>query len=174
MASEKEIVVTLKADNSVSNVDNSAEIEKVKKPAETETGNAGLALAKAYALKMGEQALNEAITWGEYYWNKELVLADDYIGQRNKNIAIQLINKGVSTAGGLISGGLTGAAIGGPVGAVVGVAFAAVTSIVSTVSDIFRKQDEQNIKLRQMDAQLSYTRQRAGWSLEAASIGEDL
>ena len=135
----------------------------------------GIGVVALFAVaKSVEIGAREIVSWAEYNWNKELTLNDDYIGQRNKNIAITQINRAVGAFSTIASSTASGAAIGGLTGALIG----AVVGTFSTVSGIIRSnvqgQDQQNIAIRQMDAQLDFTRSRAGWSLKAASIGEDL
>ena len=172
MADRKDIVVTLRLE--------STEAGNKKEP-QVDVGspddNKGDSTAKAVFKAVGVQALNvavsEVVAWADYYWERELILNDDYIGQREKRIAMQCINKAkgflTSTASGLAMG-----SVAGPIGAAVGAAIGAATSIAGTLREDLQGKDQQEIMLKQMNAQLSFTRQRAGWSLEAASIGEDL
>ena len=67
-----------------------------------------------------------------------------------------------------------GASVGGGWGAVVGIALGIGSTLVNWGSSIVKGMDQQHIQLRQLDASLDFTRSRAGWSLQAASIGEDL
>lgn len=102
----------------------------------------------------------------QYELSKYFNLRDDYIGQRNMNVAKNVISKtvGMGTA---VAGGFM---VGGPIGATI----AAVGTMATLGIEIAQNYDQENIRLRQMNAQLSYSRQRAGYSLTSDSIGEDL
>lgn len=119
-------------------------------------------------------AVSETTSWIDYYWNQELSLTDDYIGQRNKAIATTQINRVISYAGTAAATTQLGASIGGPIGAAIGF----VVGVGMDVATVFRSnkqgQEQQDILLAQMNASLSFTRARVGWSTTAASIGEDL
>lgn len=134
--------------------------------------------AKAAALALASQALsaaaNEVVAWAEYYWNRELTLNDDYIGQRNKQIAMTQINRGIGVVSGILSATASGAAVGGWVGAIVGAVIGTATQTANIVRSNVQGKDQQDIMLRQMNASLDFTRSRSGWSTKAASIGEDL
>ena len=102
---------------------------------------------------------------GNYEINKWFSLNDDYIGQRNLNNALNVISKakniGMTVAGGFV--------VGGPIGAAV----AGLGSLILTGIDVAQHIDRQNLQLRQMDAQLQYQRQRAGYSLTSGRVGEN-
>lgn len=167
MPDTKNIVITLKYEGeTTSNVEDKAKQDKVDPALKNNQDSSDGGAAKAIAIQAGERVLNEITSLAEYEWNKSLNLSDDYIGQRQKQVAMQCVNTTIST----ISTVGSFAAIGGPIGAVVGL----LVSGVSLGKQIWQNYDQENIRLRQMDAQLSYTRARAGWSTNAASIGEDL
>lgn len=100
-----------------------------------------------------------------YEINKWFSLNDDYIGQRNLTNALNVVNRAKNTAASIAAGIVLGGAVGGVI--------AAVGSFITLGIDIAQNIDRQNIALRQMDAQLSYQRQRAGYSLTSGRIGED-
>lgn len=134
-----------------------------------------VALYTGLAIKMVSAATNELISWTMYDINKQLDLNDDYIGQRNLQIAQTLISKGGSIVMQAVSGAITGATFGGGVpGAIIGAVVGAGIGIAHQAIETTKSMEQQEIRLRQMDAQLDFQRQRAGWSLKAASIGEDL
>lgn len=135
----------------------------------------GIAIAAAvqFTYQVLETAKSETLGWAEYLWNRELMLNDDYIGQRNKQIAMTQINRGMGVVSSVGQGALAGSAFG-PIGAIVGAAIGLATSAAGIARSNIQAQDQQNIALRQMNAQLDFTRSRKGWSLQAASIGEDL
>ena len=123
------------------------------------------------------RALNEAASQlksaVDYEFSKYYTTHDDYIGQRNYEIAKAQINLAVSVGTSLYSGMSMGASIGGPVGAAVGLAASAVSSGVNLALQYSRAMEQQQLKIDQMNAQLSYTRQRSGYSLTSGSIGEN-
>ena len=135
------------------------------------------AIATAFVLREAEVLANEIIAQAEYVWDRDLMLQDDYIGQREKRIALTQIKRGISVGTGILSSAAAGAALAGPAapaGAVIGAVLGTVNQVFGIVRSNYQGQDQQNIMLRQMNAQLDFTRSRAGWSLNAASIGEDL
>lgn len=116
-----------------------------------------------------QQAKKEAINFLKeaslYGINRHLQLTDNYVQERYLNAGINVVNRAMSMGSAVIAG----FSVGGVVGAVVGAVFA----VGDLAFDIFQNYDQQNIKLRQMDAQLDYQRQRAGYSLTSGSIGEN-
>lgn len=169
----RSIVITLKLDSNENEVDN--------KPTDTsgaqtknDKDSSAKAVAKFAAIQSAQVATGEIVSWAEYYWNRELILNDDYVGQRNKNIALTQINRAVSAVGTIGSMTASGAAVGGAAGAIVGAVVGTLTVASGIIRSNIQGADQQNIALKQMDAQLQFTRSRAGWSLQAASIGEDL
>lgn len=175
MADERSVVITLKLDNNGENpTDTSNQTSTSQTRAENDNNNVALAVA-AYAVEEATKVVvGEVINWTEYYINRDLALNDDYIGQRNKTIALTQINRGISLASSLAGSAISGFAVGGIPGALVGLAIGTGAQVASIVRSNQQGQDQQNIMLRQMDAQLGFTRSRAGYSIKAASIGEDL
>lgn len=100
-----------------------------------------------------------------YEINKWFTLTDDYIGQRNVTAAMNVINKaksiGVTLAAGFMAAG--------PIGLIV----AAVGSAIDLGVGVSQNYDRQNIRIKQMNAQLEYQRQRAGYSLTSGRVGEN-
>ena len=175
MASDnRSIVITLKLDQGTNGekteeaVDTSGAVEKNDKDS----------TAKALATYAVTETIgvvgSEVVNWAMYQWDRQLNLADDYIGQRNKSFALEQIGRATNVAASVRDFAIRGAIVGGPTGAVVGAALGVAVSGAGIIRSNIQGMDQQNIRLRQIDAQLGYTRQRAGWSLEAASIGEDL
>lgn len=109
---------------------------------------------------------NLVVDSAEYAINRNFQLTDDYIGKRNVSIAINMVNR-VSQLGMSIA---TGFMIGGPVGAVVG----GVGNVAIQGLGVFKAIDQQNIKLAQLDEQLGFTRERAGYSLTDGSVGRNM
>ena len=176
MADNRSIVITLILDkNSTSNdtaVSNQTDSSKVS----TSTDNDSKAKAAGWALTSQAIATSasEVISWAEYYWDRELMLNDDYVGQRNKRIALTQINRGIGFVSSAISSAASGAALGGPIGAAIGAAIGIATSVAGIVRSNVQGQQLQGDSIRQMNEQLSFTRSRVGWSTHAGSIGEDL
>lgn len=172
MADNRSIVITLKLDNSGNSVEEQP-TDTSAASSKTDKNGSAKAIAAFAAIQVTKIVVNEAVAWGEYYWNKELTLNDDYIGQRNKNIAISQISAGASALGTIGSFTAFGATFG-PWGAAIGAAIGTIAATVEIVRSNKQGEDQQNIQLKQMNTQLDFTRARAGWSLRAASIGEDL
>lgn len=171
----RSIVITLKIDNSGSEaIDTSNQTSTTKVSNDTDKNSTAKAVAAFAVAQTVQAAVSEGMNWAEYYWNKELMLNDDYIGQRNKRIAMTQINRTISAVSGTISATASGAAVGGPIGAIIGFVIGAGTQIAGIARSNIQGQEQQDIMLRQIDAQLQFTRSRVGWSTQAASIGEDL
>ena len=172
MADSRAITITLKlVAEEEADTNNQTNTQQVS--TENDKDKKAKAAYAALAMQAGQSALGEVTAWAEYYWNRDLTLNDDYIGQRNKQIAMTMIDRGinaVSTIGSFTAMGAAAGPVGALVGAIVGTAIAASSIVRSNIQG----QDQQNIQIRQMEAQLQFTRSRAGWSLQAASIGEDL
>ena len=174
MADERSVVITLK-------LDTDSDQEAAQNPTNTqatqqknEKGSTAKVVAIFAAKQAVETIVSEGMAWGEYQLNKQLTLVDDYIGQRNKNIAMTQINRGIGVASTITSMAATGAQLGGPWGAAIGAIIGAGVSAAGIARSNIQGQQQEDIMLRQMNAQLDFTRSRAGWSLKAASIGEDL
>lgn len=172
-ADNRSIVITLKLDESNdSDQKNPTNTEATKQKSDDDSTAKAVA---AFAVTQSVQLVaNEVVAWADYYWERELTLNDDYVGQRNKNIAIMQISRATSAISTIGSMTAAGAAVGGWAGAIVGAVIGTVTAASGIVRSNIQGQDQQDIAIRQMNAQLDFTRSRAGWSLQAASIGEDL
>lgn len=172
-ADNRSIVITLKLEQSKDNSQNNpTDTDSAQKDGDKDSSSKALA---AFAVVETVKIISGEISaWGEYFWNKELTLSDDYVGQRTKNIAMTQINRAINVGSNIAGMAAKGAMIGGPVGAIVGAIIGAVSSASGIIRSNAQGEDQQNIMLKQMDAQLQFTRSRAGWSLQAASIGEDL
>ena len=168
----RSIVITLKLESDSEPTDTSNQTNTDTKKGDKDGSNKALAM---YAAKeIASLVTSEVVNWAEYYWNRELTLTDDYVSQRNKTIITTQINRGISAISGVVSSTASGMALGGPLGALIGFAIGASTQVASIVRSNLKGRDQQNIMLRQMNASLDFTRSRAGWSLQVASIGEDL
>lgn len=169
----RSIVITLKLDSG-EGVLQEKPTDTTSTQQKTDKGSTAKAIAAFAAVQATQIATNEVVAWGEYYWNKELTLNDDYVGQRNKNLAITQINRGINVISTIGSMTASGAAVGNWVGAIVGAVLGTATAVAGIARSNIQGQEQQDIALKQMDAQLQFTRSRAGWSTKAASIGEDL
>ena len=175
MQDNRSIVITLKIDGGEKNEANTANQTNTSQTKNsTDKDSTAKVIAIWAAKELAETAAREAISWGEYFWNRELVLNDDYIGQRNKNLALTQINRGIGVVSSVASSTIQGAVAGGWIGAIVGFAIGTATQAANIVRSNLQGQLQQDIQIAQMDAQLNFTRSRAGWSTQAASIGEDL
>lgn len=167
----RSIVITLKLDNGSDDTNVENQTQDTKKDDKDATKSA---LAKWATTQLVTIASNEIVAWAEYDWNKSLMLSDDYIGQRNKTIAMTQINRGIGAISGVVSSAALGNAIAPGFGAAIGAVIGLVTQTTSIIRSNLQGADQQNIAMRQIDAGLDFTRSRAGYSLNAASIGEDL
>lgn len=145
--------------------------EKNEKTKESTKSN-----AQHLASWLVHQALNEAktqiLTAVDYEFTRYYSTHDDYIGQRNYEVAKTFVGMAVSVGTSIYAGAKVGASAG-PIGAVVGAAAGATFSGVSMALQYSRAMESQQLRVDQMNAQLSYTRQRSGYSLTSGSIGED-
>lgn len=161
MADLRQVEVVIKVGDSESKPS-----EKVKKGDKNKT-------QKEKTDYLGATLVNQA--WGyvkadilkiaNYEINKWFSLNDDYIGQRTLTNALNVIGRAKNIAGTIAAGVMVGGVVGG--------AIALVGSVASLGIDIAQNYDRQNILLRQMDAQLDYQRQRAGFSLTSGRVGEN-
>jgi len=121
-------------------------------------------LLKVKAIGDGVQILKNAAEY--YYIDRNLSLEDNYQGQRDwaiaKSLTSNAISIGKATLIGATSLGLAGGFVAGTVAAI-GIGINAGINL-----------DRQNIKLMQMDSQLSYSREKAGYSLTMEDKGTNL
>ena len=178
MADAKKVVIEIVGKSE----DSSKPGSNMSEPAKTESGfssfsnssNIGVATA-VFAVKEALQTAASLVAdVAVYEFNKSFALNDDYVGDRNKNFALKICSQVTNTVTTTLSMASQGAMIGGPVGAAIGAAVGLMGSMASSAIQTAQAMDSQNIMLNKMDAQMSFTRQRAGWSVNAASIGEDL
>ena len=175
MADTRSIVITLKLDNGSSSSTNPSETTDTSTvESEMDKNNALKSMAWALSVRAVEAAANEVIAWAEYEWDKQLSLTDDYVGQRWKRIATTQISRGISAISSIGSMTAWGASVAGPAGAAIGATLGTAISIASIARSNIQGKEQQDIHIRQMEAQLGFTRSRAGWSTQVGSIGEDL
>lgn len=171
----RSIVITLKIDSSGENkneVSNQTSGTKVSN--NTDKSNTAKAVAAFAVAQVVQTVVSEGLAWAEYYWNRELNINDDYVGQRNKQIVTTQVNRLISSASKIGNAAIAGFTVGGPIGAVIGGVIGAFAEGAGMARSNQTNWDQQNIKIHQLAAQLDFTRSRAGWSTHAASIGEDL
>lgn len=143
-------------------------VTKVKAPEQADRADNTL-LSSSTAVLLHEAynyAKQEVTQIASYEISKYFNLRDDYIGQRNLTIAKNVISKSLGIATAVASGFMVGGAVGG--------AIATVGTAIGLGIEIYQNYDQESIKTRQMNAQLAYSRQRAGFSLTSESIGENL
>lgn len=108
----------------------------------------------------------------EYWINRSYKLADDVQGARNLKLAVNAVSQiwriGESTVSGAVAGGAFG-----PVGAIVGGAIGFVSSSVGTITNSVHGVIEQETTIATQNAQLSFNRFRAGYSLTSGDKGEN-
>jgi len=171
MANNGEIVIRFEdgTDSKVKKVDPTG--EKKKQEGGSDIFDTALTL---WAMKRAANLIKD-IGVGEvkYQLSKYYKLNDNYIAQQNMDIALNIASKVISTGIGIFAGAKAGLKVGGPAGAVIGASVAVVGATVKTGMDIIHNFEQENIRLRQMNAQLQFNRQRAGYSLTAGSVGEN-
>lgn len=109
----------------------------------------------------------------KYQQNKYYNMQDDYLGKQNMDIALNVLEKVWSVGINIYAGAKLGLKLGGGYGAAAGAIIAAGVSTVQTYQQVAHNYEQERIRLNQMQAQLDFTRQRAGYSLTAGSIGEN-
>lgn len=117
-------------------------------------------------VKAVADAIQTMETAAEYYYiDRNLALEDNYQGQRDLAIAKQFLNYGTSIG----KAALLGSTLG-PGGALVSAAVATAGIAVNAAIAL----DKQNIKITQMNSQLSFSREQAGYSLTLEGKGTNL
>lgn len=134
-----------------------------QKQNEQENDNSKLfTYAKNKVMQLSKNVLlSEALYESEKYFN----LTDNVQGKRNLNIARQNVER----VWGVAQDTIAGAKAGGWIGAIIGFA----VGLTELGVKIYQGYDQQSIKIRQMEEQLDYTRQRMGYSLTVGSNGEN-
>ena len=97
-----------------------------------------------------------------FKYNEVIRYEKEIVGERN-----------VSKKKGTLTRAVVGGAIAGPVGAIVGAVVGFVGSVGNEAISVYQAYNQQDITMKQRNEQLKYTRQRAGFSLESGSIGEN-
>lgn len=170
MAEGKEIVIRIVKDakeETAKKTDSTG--DKSKKPTDDAEDNfLGVLIYRA-----AKQLKGTIISEIKYQQNKYYSLQDDYLGQQNMEIALNVVEKVWSVGLNIYTGAKLGYKLGSGYGAVAGAVIAAGVSTVQTYQQVAHNYEQERIKLNQMQAQLDFTRQRAGYSLTAGSIGEN-
>lgn len=100
-----------------------------------------------------------------YEIQKSYDLTDDVVGRRNQQIAKQVINKSISIAG----SSLVSFAAGGIIGLAINTALFTTREIISA----YQNYDQQQLQIARNNANLEYSRLRAGYSLTSGDKGEN-
>ncbi len=169
---KREVVITLKAEKTEDNSLNTA--LKVSDDKGNDVGAYGKSAYAALAIAAAEEAFNEVIAWADFQIDRTLILNDDYIGERNKNIALHYINGASSAITTIGSYTAMGASAGGWVGAIIGAVIGTATVAAKNIRSNVTNARQQELQVTQMNYQLEFTRMRSGWSTHAASLGDNL
>lgn len=162
MAETREIVITIKEKPDKQNIDTSNITTSNVSKIDNSNISTTTSVLLNQALESAKQDINRIVS---YEIQKNFNLTDNYIGERYLNNAKQVVSRaskiGVSIATGFATGGIVGAIV------------VAGLEAISLGIDTYQNQENQNIKLKQNDLQLSFSRQRSGYSLISNSIGEN-
>ena len=131
-----------------------------------------LIISSALAYKAFKNTVSQVKTIATYEIDKSFTLSDDFESKRDFHIALSILEKAGNIATSTFAGAMLGSA-GGPVGTVVGAVVGFVGSVGNEVISVYQAYNQQDITMKQRNEQLKYTRQRAGFSLESGSIGEN-
>lgn len=174
MREVRAITITIKgesADGSKKNPDAPKPEEENAKAKET-TKSSAQNLSSWLVHRTLSEAESQLKIAAEYEFSKYYTTHDDYIGQRNFEIAKACVGIAVNVGTSIVSGAMVGA-LAGPVGAAIGAAAGAAFSGVNLALQYNRAMERQQLTVNQLNAQLQYTRQRSGYSLTSGSVGED-
>lgn len=178
MADEKRFVLVIESKGEQGGGNGGSSFEPAADVGSNTSQDGGSDYSKAYyaqmAMKIIGTTVSETVDWAMYFWDTQLELNDDYVGKREKRIAMQQVNRVVSAASNIGSSTLQGAMAGGAVGAIIGFVVSTGTEVYKTVKENIQGNRSQELQLAQLNAQLEFTRSRAGYSTQAASIGENL
>ena len=164
MADERYIRIAIVNEKTDNNATSSTEA-KTAKPKSGGASSKMSKVASAYiARSIVNNTISSVISATEYHFEKQWQLDDDYISQRTYTIAKNFITASM----GAVSTIAVGFSTAGIAGGILATAYEA----INTGMNIYKNYDQQSIKIKQMDAQLDYTRVRAGYSVQAESIGE--
>lgn len=171
---EGEIIVKIVDETSANSGNNGTAIntktgkQQSEETTNQETSNVALLTAGVLINQVYERGKQIVIDEAMYQINRKFELSDDFEGKRDMNIALGVIGKTKNLALGIYAGAKLGS-IGGPVGMAIGAVVGFGIGIGVEAISIYHKFDEQNRANALRDAQLDYTRQRAGYSLVGES-----
>ena len=168
MAEESEVVIRIKNEQITNaNVSDNQKIDSsdVIGSKKTEVANSSVksAFVMSQIQKAGKSLASMGVDMVMYRVNRNLTLTDNYLAQQDMTIALNII----STASGAAMSIVGGAMVAGPWGA----AIAAVVETTRIGINIFKNYDQEYLQIKAMDAQLDFSRQRAGYALTAGSRG---
>ena len=164
MAELREVVIRIKNDEVES--ESTSPNDKTKKTSDTKP------LTIVLLNQVYESVKNQVVNQVNYEIDKHFQLTDNYIAKRSFNEAMSVINFAVGVGTSAVSGFVLGssAGIGGGIaGAIVG----ASVQVMSTITNVVQNYDREQIEMRQLEGQLSFSRERAGYSLTSGSVGEN-
>ena len=131
-----------------------------------------LIISSALAYKAFKNTVSQVKTIATYEIDKSFTLSDDFESKRDFHIALSILEKAGNVATSTFAGAMLGSG-GGPVGTIVGAVVGFVGGVGNEVTSVYKAYNQQDITMKQRNEQLKYTRQRAGFSLESGSIGEN-
>ena len=131
-----------------------------------------LIISSALAYKAFRTTVSQVKSIATYEIDKSFTLSDDFESKRDFHIALNILGKVGNVATSTFVGAKLGSA-GGPVGAIVGAVVGFVGSVGNEAISVYQAYNQQDITMKQRNEQLKYTSQRAGFSLESGSIGEN-
>lgn len=166
MAETRSITITIKGgggDNKPKPEQPKPENRKIRETIE----NKGIgAVGAILANQVYQNAVSMLKQTAQYEINKYFDTTNDYVSKRNLNEAITLVGLGSSLAMATVAG----ARVAGIAGATVGAGL----YLGHQALNISLRLDAQRMELERNDAQLAFSRERAGYSLTADSRGENL
>lgn len=170
MAEESEVVIRIKNEQVTNaNVGDNQKIDSSDVTGSKKTEAANSSVKSAFVLsqiqKSAKSLANIGVGVVQYRINRYLTLTDNYLAQQDMDIALN----NISMAAGVAMNIVGGAMVGGPWAA----AAVAVVEATKIGFNIFRNFDQQQLMLTAMNAQLDFSRERAGYSLTSGSKGTD-
>lgn len=114
------------------------------------------------AEKALSQAIGTAVSSADYYMTRAFVLRDDYKGGKDYQYAKAVVSSFAQDAGNVVAWARMGG-LAGPIGAAVGAGVGVAVTAVQRSLEAARAYEQQAIRIRQMEASLSFNRARAGW-----------
>lgn len=182
MTDAKEIIVTIKGAAQPSSPEGQPGVPATPNnvaPEEnaSETASQAQQALTTVVVQMGEKALSQVVNMGvgtaDYYITRAYVLKDDYIGQRNYQIAKSILMGVASDVGGVAGWAISGFKIGQAPGAIIGTILGTAITALSRGLDYNKQMQQQELQVRLLNQTLEFNRQRAGYSLSSGSVGED-